>query len=276
VESSTKIIIEVPDALKAVAEYFKDDFSRIISGDTNLPFLPENIYENALTEGVEFTDMRKYDSFPFKLQWADGSEKTAKISLLPQSVFTVSLSLPKIHECLAFSGCTENMAGCIVKNKQAVHGVQWWSRFSRKRAYTGNLIMNTNLMRVLDYAKPNISVLDCHDRIEFDGTKNCKVAMSSDDYIAIDKIASRMMGLQYVAHLSIAHTYGFGNAKLDKIKIAKDGFDSWSEISFLARPHYNYFVHKIPFDIRHTFYALTRLHRLIDMRIEKRLERDVL
>ena len=264
-----------PDALKAVVEYFKNDFSKIIVGDTNLPFLAYNVYEDA--EGVEFTDMRKYDSTPMTLLWADSTEKDARISLLPRSVFTVSLSLPKLHECLAFSGCTENMAGCVVKNKKAMHGVEWWSRFSSKRAAKGNRVTNLNLMRILNQARPDISVLDFYS---YDN-QYVGISMASDDCVSADTMAAKAMGMQYVPHLSIAQTVGLGISKPEMIKVALDGVSSWSEVRFPVRPHRSYKSqiashYRVPIDFAHPFLMLTRLHRLRDMRIEERLERDVI
>jgi hypothetical protein len=54
-----------------------------------------------------------------------------------------------------------------------------------------------------------------------------------------------------------------------------------SEIEFSAKPHYNYNIqlashYTVPFDIRHPLDALFRMHRLRDMRIEERLEKDVI
>ncbi|MBI2579301.1 MAG: DUF362 domain-containing protein [Candidatus Aenigmarchaeota archaeon] len=267
-----------PDALKTVVEYFAGDFDHVIAGDTNLPFLRDNIYADAgEIREMEFSDMRDYDSIPLKLLWADGSEKPARISLLPASVFTISLSLPQIHECLAFSGCTENMAGCVVKNKKAFHGVEWWSRFSNKRAARGNRAANMNLMRVLNQAKPDISVLDFYSC----GKKAVGISMASDDCVSADAMAARAMGMQYVPHLSIAQTVGLGVSKMEMIQVALDGVSSWSEVRFPVRPHYSYMNqiashYRVPLDFRHPFYAARRIRRLRDMRIEERLEKDVL
>ena len=266
------------DALKAVVEYFGDRFEHIIAGDTNLPFLRDNVYlDAAAIRDIKFTDLRNYDSVPINLLWADGSEKPARISLLPVSVFTISLSLPTIHECLAFSGCAENMAGCIVKNKKAMHGVEWWSRFSNKRAGKGNRAMNMNLMRILNQAKPDISVLDFYSY----GKRYAGFSMASDDCISVDTIAAKAMGMQYVPHLSIAQTVGLGTSKPETIQIALDGVSSWSEVRFPVRPHYSYINqiashYRLPLDLRHPFYAMKRIRRLRDMRIEERLEKDVL
>ncbi len=264
-----------PDALKAAVEYFKNDFSRIIVGDTNMPFLAYNIYEDA--EGVEFTDIRKYDSIPMKLLWADSTEKDARISLLPRSVFTLSLSLPKLHECLAFSGCTENMAGCVVKNKKAMHGVEWWSRFSCKRAAKGNRVMNLNMMRILNQARPDISVLDFYSY----GSQYVGISLASDDCVSVDAMAAKAMGMQYVPHLSMAQTVGLGISKPETIKVALDGVSSWSEVRFPVRSHRSYKSqiashYTVPIDFAHPFLMLARMHRLRDMRIEERLERDVI
>ena len=255
-------------------EYFRNDFSNILVGDTNLPFLRDNIYH---MDGVEFTDMRKYDSTPMKLLWADGTEKDARISLIPRSVFTVSLSLPKLHDCLAFSGCTENMAGCLVKNKKAIHGVEWWSRISNNRAAKGNRVTNLNLMRILNQAKPDISVLDFYSY----GSRHVGVSMASDDCVSVDSMAAKAMGMQYVPHLSIAQTVGLGISKPEMIQIALDGVSSWDDVRFPVRPQRSYnnqiaSHYKMPIDFTHPFVMLTRLHRFRDMHIEDRLERDVL
>lgn len=121
-----------PAALETVLEFFYDKFEKIIVGDNSFVFTknPESHMYSHLKEKFEkikFSDLTEFDSKEISFKNIDSNEKS-RISLLPNEAYTISLSLPKTHDTVIFTGCVKNMFGCVIEGRPLLHGLKIYNR----------------------------------------------------------------------------------------------------------------------------------------------------
>lgn len=262
------------DALETVVEYFYDKFDKIIIGDNSFVFtknkgMPYRKVSDKFPK-IEFSDIAEFKSKDIKFKMLNRNS-TNKISLLPKQAFTISLALPKTHDTFVYTGCLKNMFGCVIKGRGNLHALTLYQRLFINKYVKTNAIKWDNLSSVIEEAMPDLSILDAYEGMEGNGplfgtSIKLGIAMCSANGIALDNIASKIFGFDYVPYLS-----KFPHNSKD-IEIIKKGFYNIKEISKNFKRHYNHkyqittkINHSIPIiDIRLAVSVLKRSYRLKD------------
>lgn len=259
-----------PHALETILEYFHNKFDNIIIGDNSFAFSqnldhPYNYLANKF-ENLKFSDLREFDSKKVYFDTLHG-RAVGRISLLPQKAFTISLALPKTHDTFVFTACSKNMMGCVISGRSYVHGLRAYERLSLNKVVQSNRLNVKNLMKVIENTKPDFSILDGFTGMDGNGPilgneVKLGIAMGSDDAIALDSVAAKIVGFETVPYLHSP----------DNIQIASKGFKHLDEIKKKFRPHYLYkyqimseldtLIPKI--DTRLLVYLMKRSYRIKD------------
>ena len=267
------------DALEAVLSIFYDKFDEIIVGDNTFVFTKYQggIYRKILDNfpKVKLSDLTEFESENIEFIKLDGCA-LGKVSLLPKQAFTISLAVPKTHDTFVYTGCLKNMFGCVIKNRESLHAMNLYDRMFLNKYSKGNQLKWQNLIEVIEKTRPDLCILDGYEGMEGEGpmfgTKvHLGLALCSLDGVALDKIAAKICGFNYVPYLSI-----LSNKNQKDTEIIKDGFDSINKISKKFKPHYNYRYQIVTktnilpiLDIRIFFSLLKRSYRIKDKIIEK-------
>jgi len=237
-----------PVAVESVVEFFYDKFEHVIVGDNSYAFIkyPNRNPYTYLTkkfEKVELSDLTRFGSKKIWFEDINGYPIESRLSLLPKKTFTISLSLPKSHDTVIFTGCTKNMVGCMVKRKWLIHGIPFFGRIFLKTTIKSFKPNRKNLVKLIKNARPDLSVLDGFTGIEGDGplfgnTINLGIAMCSLDSIALDSIAAKICGFDNVSYLSMCANAKIGKAEFEDIEVLKEGFENLKKIRKKFKPHY--------------------------------------
>jgi len=242
-----------PDALEVVLEFFINKFNRIVIGDNSFAFSKnQNIYTHLIKKlelkfdaKLKFSDLSEFDSKKLMFKQIDGSYKHVRVSSLPDEAFTISLALPKTHDTVIFTGCSKNMVGCLVKDRMLIHGLNFYHRILMSNTVRSFRITNENIAELLSNVKPDLSILDGFVGMEGNGPLHGKkvkleIAMCSDDCIALDSTAAKIIGFDFIPYLFLCEKKGIGTTNIGEIHILKDGFENLKEISRNFKPHYLY------------------------------------
>lgn len=271
------------NAIEAVLELFYLKFKKIIVGDNSFVFIKDKgmFYREILNKfpKVEFSDLTKFDSEDIEFMRDDGKMARGRVSLLPKQAFTISLALPKTHDTFVYTGCLKNMFGCVINGRSNLHTQNLLKRLFLNKYVEFNKIKWQNLIKVIEKTKPDLSVLDGYEGMEGNGPLfgnkiDLRIAMCSTDGLALDRLASKICGMNYVPYLS----------KLlprEIPEIIKIGFNDFKEVEKKFRLHYNYKYqianYPISFfptvDIRFVISVLKRYYRIRDKVFERLNER---
>ena len=267
------------EALEAVLDIFYEKFKEIIVGDNTFVFTKYKggPYKNILRKfpKIKLSDLTEFKSEDIEFRKLEGN-KLGKVSLLPKEAFSISLAVPKTHDAFVYTGCLKNMFGCVIKNRASLHAMNLYNRMFLNKYARGNQLKWQNLIEVIEKTKPDLCILDAYEGMEGDGpmfgTKvHLGLAICSLDGIALDKIAAKICGFNYVPYLSL-----LSNKNQKDTEIVKEGFDSLNEISKKFKPHYNYKyqiatkINIFPIlDVKLFFSLLRRSYRIKDKVIEK-------
>ena len=269
------------DALDAVLNIFYNKFDEIIVGDNSFVFIKDKggLYRKIFQKfpRIKLSDLTEFETEDIKFRKLNGITGMGMVSLLPKKAFTISLALPKTHDTFVYTGCLKNMFGCVVRNRGDLHAMNIYNRIFLNKYVKGNQLKWRNLIEVIERVKPDLSILDGFEGMEGDGpmfgTKTyLGLALCSLDGIALDKIAAKICGFNYVPYLS-----SLSDKNQENIEIVKEGFNNIKEISKRFKPHYNYkyqikdsTISLMPVvDIRFVISVLKRSYRLKDKIIEK-------
>lgn len=224
-----------PEALEAALEYFHGRFGRIIVGDNSSCFTGgPNIYSRLKEKfaNLEFSNLKEFGSEQADFEMLGGSAKV-RISALPKDVYTISLALPKSHDNFIFTGCSKNMVGCVIENRQCVHALKAHERLFLNNIVKANPLANRNLAKAIKAAKPDLAILDGFEGMEGDGPAMGKmvameIALASADCVALDRLAAKICGFENVPYLDLCAREGIGSADAE---LVKKGFSDLSEIA---------------------------------------------
>lgn len=225
-----------PDALDAVLHMFYDKFENIIIGDNTIP-RGGGIYQKILKKypKIIFSNLTEFETENIIFRQNKGITKTGLLSLLPRQSYTISLALPKAHDTFVYTGCLKNMFGCVIKNRNHLHAVNFYERLLLNNYVKTNQIKWENLNNIIKKTMPDLCILDAYEGMEngpIDGnTVRMGLALASLDGISLDRITSKICGLSHVPYLSKLP----GNKE---IMFIKEGFQDIDEISIKLRPHY--------------------------------------
>lgn len=230
-----------PDALEAVLEYFYGRFGRIIVGDNSSCFMGGiNIYSGLKQKfpKMEFSNLKEFGSDVLEFEMLGGGTN-ARISSLPKDAYTISLALPKSHDNFIFTGCSKNMLGCVIENRQCVHALKAHERLFLNNMVKGNAFAIRNLVKTIKAAKPDLAILDGFEGMEGDGPAMGKmvemgIALASTDCVALDRLAAKLCGFESVPYLDLCVKERVGSADAE---IIKKGFSDLADISKKFEQH---------------------------------------
>ena len=270
------------DALEAVLEIFYEKFDKIIVGDNSYVFYKDRggPYRAVLNKfpRVKLSDLTEFESEDIEFKLIDGKVGKGKISLIHKKAFSISLALPKTHDAFVYTGCLKNMFGCVTEGRGHLHALRLLKRLIINKDVETNKIKLENLISVINKTMPDLCILDAYEGMEGNGPLHGKkvkigVAMCSLDGILIDKVASKICGMNHVPYLfMLSHDS-------DNAEMIKEGFEDLEEISKKFKMHYNHKYQiatslnsSIPLvDIRLFLYLLKRWYRIKDKLIKKNI-----
>ena len=268
------------DALDAVLSIFYDRFDEIIIGDNSFVFTKNKggPYREILNRypNVKLSDLNEFETKNIEFKKINGEISIGKFSLLPSKAFTISLALPKTHDTFVYTGCLKNMFGCVIKNRGDLHALKLYERVFLNKYVRSNKLKWDNLVNVIKQVKPDLCILDAYEGMEGEGplfgtSIQVGIAMCSLDGIDLDRLASKICGLDYVPYL-----FQLSN-RPDNPEITKEGFEKIGKITKKFKLHYNN-KYQLPtskeflmpiLDIGLMIPLLKRSYRIKDKLIEK-------
>lgn len=266
------------EALDAVLSVFYNKFNEIVVGDNSFVFTKNKggPYRNILNKfpEIKLSDLTEFETKEIEFKKLDGTKHIGKYSLLPKEAFTISLALPKTHDTFVYTGCLKNMHGCVIKNREGLHALKLHERMILNRYVKSNKLKWDNLVNMIEKIRSDLCILDGYEGMEKEGPIfgskiELGIAMCSLDGVALDKLASRICGLEFVPYLSMFPD--------NDIEIIKEGFQELEEISKKFKHHYKNKYQTITsinlpiplIDVRLVLSVLRRSYRLKDKIIEK-------
>ncbi|TRZ55498.1 DUF362 domain-containing protein [archaeon] len=230
-----------PEALEAALEYFYGRFGRIIVGDNSSCFMGgPNIYAHLKEkfDKMEFSNLKEFKSEELNFEMLGGNVKV-RVSTLPKEAYTISLALPKSHDNFVFTGCSKNMLGCVVENRQCVHALKAHERLFLNNMVKGNALATRNLVKTIKAAKPDLAILDGFEGMEGDGPAmgnmvEMGIALASADCVALDRTAAKLCGFENVPYLDLCLKDGIGAQEAEIIKL---GFSNIADIAKKFKQH---------------------------------------
>ena len=246
------------DALQAVLEYlqkYKRRISRITIGEGPAGSPAQEGFTNygylRLAEEfqVDFMDLNQDSHTRTYVYQIEGEEIQVRIATSSLEYdYTISLTLPKTHETVLFSGGTKNyIMGSVIRDKIddkiKVHGFEdrkEWDHYYPEAVK----LMHRNLVRLARQLKPNLTVIDGFVAMEGNGPVHGNLihlgaAVVGIDSIATDTVAANIMGFNPsdIGYLYYANEEGLGVSELSKIEVLGA---SISDVKKLCKPHENY------------------------------------
>ena len=180
---------------------------------------------------VDFMDLNRDAYRPIKISQIDGGEGDVRVARTPlDSDFKISVTLPKTHETVIFSGATKNFVmGSVIwdetDDKIMVHGFtnrREWNHYYPRAIK----ILHKNIVTLLRVLKPDLAVIDGLVAMEGNGpvsgtSLSLGVGIAGTDPIATDAVAVSVMGFKpsEIGYLYYANRDGLGTAELSKIDV---------------------------------------------------------
>jgi uncharacterized protein (DUF362 family) len=137
----------------------------------------------------------------------------------------ISISRLKTHNSVVMTGAVKNLAMGAPLNPGAVNGAKPIS-YKRNMHSGGSRFLHYNIFLEAPYILPDFSIIDGLEGMEGNGPINGtpvdhKIALASFDAVAMDSMATRLMGipLEDVGYLNYCAAGGLGNIDRDKIDI---------------------------------------------------------
>jgi uncharacterized protein (DUF362 family) len=206
-------------------------------------------YDKLVKEySVEYLDLNRDSTTTSAVYQVDGKEAKVRISNTALNAdYRISVTVPKTHETVIFSGATKNFViGSIIWDKTddkiMVHGFrnrrEWDLHYPKAIGIT-----NKNIARLARLLKPDLSIIDGFGAMEGDGpvdgeTVNLKTIIVGTNSIAADAVASTMMGFDpsEIGYLYLADKEDQGTIDISKIQIVGSGP---SHVGKVVKPHPN-------------------------------------
>lgn len=263
------------EALDAVLEVFYNKFKEVIVGDNSFAFTKYNggAYRNILNKykKIKFSDLSEFGSEKIFFEKINAKMVIGEVSIITKKTFTISLALPKTHDTFVYTGCLKNMVGCVIKNRSGIHALNRYGRLFLRGFTKTNKLKWNNLFNVIEKTRSDLCILDGYYGMEGDGPLlgtqiKLGIAMCSLDGVALDKLAAKICGFDYVPYLELFPS--------ENIEIIKKGFDEIKEISRRFKQHYNLRYQittnsSAPFlDLMPIFSELKRPYRIKDRMVE--------
>ena len=224
------------DALRGILDYLAPRFKGPVaiaesaSGDTMAGY--ENFKYNGLVsefrrQNVSLIDLNDEAAFaPMGIMDADLHPTMIRIAkrLLDPDAFIIDACIPKTHNAVVMTGAVKNMVvGGTLRSGRKDRN---WS--DKPRFHVGAHQMNYNMLLVAQRMSPfwGATVFDGYEGMEGNGPVSGdpvppRIAFASMDYIAADRVATELMGMDptWVGYLQYCGQVGLGNYDIDKIDV---------------------------------------------------------
>lgn len=145
------------------------------------------------------------------------SVQVAKTVLRPD-IYLISAHLLKTHDYVVITHSLKNIVMGVIQKNAEVN--------DKRKMHQGYKAMNYNLFRIGRYIRPHLAVTDGFIGMEGrgpirGGSVDSRVAMVSPDFMAADRMAAELMGLNFedIGYLTYCANADMGEADLRKIKI---------------------------------------------------------
>ena len=283
IDSNFPLACTHPRALESVLDWLAPYFKRIIVGDNSFVFSKlKDRHPYAHLAGrfaaLQFSDLTEFGARPMDFCGADGVKTRAPYSCLPEQAYTVSLSLPKTHDAVTFTGCSKNMFGCTLGNRLALHAVTPLERIRIARLVRSNAYIHRNLRTMIEKIPADLAIMDAFVGMEGQGpifgtAVPMRLALVSRDRIAVDSVACELAGLPLPEYLELCGRDGLGCARPSEVTLVGQGFERREDLACPFRPHYlqAYQLMREPpsgwtprLDLRMVLAYGRRFHRLLD------------
>ncbi|KON29276.1 hypothetical protein AC480_03450 [miscellaneous Crenarchaeota group archaeon SMTZ1-55] len=228
------------DALRAILDYlqkYENSIKKIIIGEGPAGAPAEEGFRNygyldlLDAYAVDFLDLNRDAYKPIPILQIDGGMRAVRVAQTPlDSEFKISVTLPKTHETVIFSGATKNFVmGSVIwdttDDKIMVHGFanrREWDHYYPRAIK----MLHKNLVTLLRVLKPDLAVIDGLVAMEGNGpvsgtSLSLGVGIAGTDPIATDAVAVSVMGFKpsEIGYLYYANRDGLGTAELSEIDV---------------------------------------------------------
>lgn len=165
--------------------------------------------------GVRLVNLKEYG---FKEVNSNGEvlKKVYVSPLVLESDFVVNLPKLKTHSFTVLTGAVKNMFGVIP------HGL----RLEYHRRFVRSDVFSQMLVDLFSCARPHLTIMDAIDAMEGEGpsagkNKRVGVILASQDAVAVDAVASRIVGFDPLDIMTTfhAHRRGLGTGAIDNIEV---------------------------------------------------------
>ena len=159
--------------------------------------------------GFAVCDLNTDDSVQIALQNDDGNLMELKIAkTVIEADYLISITPPKTHNSLLYSGAIENIAtGCLIKKTYSEHpAIKFLHLFSKNDDFKSALLQNprkanNNIAKIFRSIPISLAVIDGFESMEGNGPIEGEMmpsqfAIASSDPIAADWLASQKMGIE--------------------------------------------------------------------------------
>ncbi len=278
-----------PDALETVLELFHDRFDRTIVGDNSYSFFHSTshpyLYLKEKFEKIEFSGLTEFGSKKLSFKNMKGGYHQADASLLPEKAFTISLSLPKTHDAVVFTGCSKNMVGCVLEGRASLHGTSLVGRLFLNNLLGSISVTHENIAAIINSLKPDLSVMDGFVGMEGEGpligkSVDIGIALASEDCVALDCVAASVLGFDKIRYLDICSGQGLNKA-VGQTEIVGEDFKHLASVCKKLKRHHLYKYQilekssRLPMvDLQFLFSILRRPHRIAAKLIQMMFGKD--
>lgn len=224
---STKKQLSATEAAhaKAIADFFRDRCDRILVAESATIGRAEDGYANFsyydLLPDVAFVNLEDGEYREVEISRPDGGKTRSNVStlLMDESNFVVSAGKIKTHDTVVATLSAKNVIMASMREKSAMHP-------DFKSA-------NWNMAEMMKLLHIDLAVLDGINAMQgngpIDGERaNARCVVASTDYLAADRIALEVMGVdpENVGYLNYIYELGFGEYDLEKIEIVGDALET--------------------------------------------------
>lgn len=207
--------------LKCIAPFVSGQITLVEgvkNGDTLTAFKNYNYLALQSLYDLAIVDLNTDEYLPIILSDKDGRNVDAKVSkTLLESDYIISVSLPKTHSKILYSGAIHNIAASAVVQERS----SWLNKFlpnindsdSSGIVYQCPEIATKNIMKLYEKLTPKLSIIDCFETVQGDGDirgENVQThfAVASTNAVAADYLAAKCLGFEiddigYLSKLSL-------------------------------------------------------------------------
>jgi uncharacterized protein (DUF362 family) len=228
------------DTLRAILEYlqqYDQHIAQIVIGEgpagspASQGFQTYGYYNLQKTFAVDLIDLNNEPYHKIRVDAIDGGTNEIRIAQTPLNFdLSISVTLPKTHETVIYSGVVKNfLMGIVIwdsmDDKIKMHG------FSNRREWEQHYPsaikqLHKNLVKLFRTCKPDIGIIDGLVAMEGNGpvagsAKPLGIAVAGTDPVAVDAVTVNVLGINPldIGYLYYANQEGLGQADTSQIRI---------------------------------------------------------